>query len=222
MHEMNNFYRLVGSVIGILLLWALLSARLSAMEGNPSSLLEMVIDAELIVTGEVLEIRKQTFLLKPAHVVRGRPQETFEIEKARMVCSPRRFEYAVGQKLFVMAMNDEQGKLRVVGRRCEGESLLAGDDVICSFSIADHRAEFFSHPRPNKVPLRDLQNALADFPKVYQASTSKHWAALLPNLRLPPARLLVYPRVSKAAVKKYAQQSWVHKLLSQQVKAANE
>lgn len=181
------------------------------------TLLQLISRSEAMVSGKIVELQPRAIVLEleQIHPSVADAGQKIEVLRSRPVCSPRTVEYAVDQRWTILVKKNERGVWQSVCG-CDGESLIEGDEAICGFDVPNPRVEFFVSPLPSRVKLADLQSAVAEFPKVFRATTHKN----LPAELAQPGTRPTDPQVTVIGTEKecqlFAKRSRVHKLLLQQ------
>jgi hypothetical protein len=176
----------------------------------PPTLLEIVGRADLVVVGKVVAVEQGTYRFQIEETVLGKPRESCRIVQVHDTCGQRPFPYEVGQRMIVL-LHDGPGTLHPVTGR-GSESLLDGDRVICSFQVPNPRAEFPPGQQPaTRVPLRDLKQAIIDFPDQFRAVQTTAVGTVYDH------------QIGKSsAANQFAARSTLHRLLIEQALATRQ
>lgn len=105
-------------ILSSLLLLSYLPAR---ADYDPTLLPNLLNEASLIVEGQIVEIGKNTFKIKPIEVFKGRATKIIEIERfENWTCSSRFATYQLNQKAFYFLKRDKKNYY-ALGAANEGE-----------------------------------------------------------------------------------------------------
>lgn len=181
----------------------------------PMQLVDLVATADFIATGEIAEVRKETFILKVNDVFAGKPGEKVEIVKFQdWPCAWRWAPYEVGQEVLVFVKREE-GKLQLLGAGGESESPIVDEQVYCQFpcelklfvfgKIGDHQVP--------KASLKDVNAALTEYQKCFRLTPAKKpWKRVSKQGELFSIDQ-IKQQCTDAELAAYARKSPVHKML---------
>lgn len=200
---------------------------------------EMVGGAEIIVSGQITALAKDTYQLKVDRRLAGK-YDSASIEIIRFndwVCARRYAPYAVGQRLVAFINKDEywsaiwkRDVYRVMSAGGEGEFPIEGDVVICrTVSQPNLAVSAGTHlPRAPKVPLDDLYSAIEGYRSLYSITLGRDQNRVDSNLLLttkirrlcaqsPASRFPLRSRTASSSplgrLQAYANQSFLHRYL---------
>lgn len=179
----------------------------------PMQLFDLVATADIIATGEIVEVRKETFVLKVNEVFAGKPGEKIEIVKfADWPCAWRWAPYEVGQEVLVF-VESRDGKLRFMGAGGECECPIVDDEVYCPFPCELKRwGKIGKHQLP-KASLEDLSAALTDYRKCFRLTPAKKpWKRISGRSEFIPVDQ-IEQQCTDAELLAYTRKSPFHKLL---------
>lgn len=169
MMSLNNFIAACSIVLAIC---AVVPANARA-DYDPTHLFEMAATSDLIATGEIVEVRERTYVLKIDNVLVGKRRDTFEIGRFfDWPCASRWAKYEKGERILLFAV-EHDGKSQSRGAACEGESPIVKSYVYCNFPSWLKPQEKFGKPTMPKVAYQDLRAAILEYRTCFRVRIAK-------------------------------------------------
>jgi len=107
------------------------SARGAPLDYRPLPLSEVIVRADVIVAGEIVDLGEETYTLRADRWIAGETEaDTLVLARfGGWTCAGRFGDYAVGQRLVVFARTTSDDRLGPLGAGNEGEHPLLGDEA---------------------------------------------------------------------------------------------
>jgi len=138
-------------------------------------LFELVADADVVVTGEIVELEKKTFALRVEEWVVGQGADRIEVHRfVDWTCAGRWTPYALGQRvmLFARLPMSVGAPYRVLGSGGEGELSIEGQDVFArGFLVHGYEPEVLAvgdrSIAGTRIPAQEWFEAVRGFRRVF-------------------------------------------------------
>lgn len=182
-------------------------------EYDPAYFGDLALSADLIATGEIVELRDETYVFKIDDVLVGKRRDTIEVARFRnWPCAWRWAKYEVGERLLIF-VQERDGKLDTIGAACEGECPIVKNDVYCSFSCSLEPRKKLGKGEMAVVPLKELRAAILDYRSCYRLAKPKGKAG---------ERRDIEAVVSVRALKSFAARSKMHEFAVENTRRIQE
>lgn len=179
----------------------------------PVHLNELILSADLIATGQIVEVREKTYIFRLDEVLVGERKEVVEVRRFQdWVCAWRWAKYEVGERLLLFAEKND-GRFVAIGAACEGECPLSKADVYCHFVNGLEPREKVGESTMPKVAWKEMRTAILDYRAYFKFGKQKRDDGVFPE---------IVPPMSERAMKSFAERSSIHKLLAQDTKRIEE
>jgi hypothetical protein len=181
-------------------------------------LFDLVGSADVIASGEIIEVRDNTFVLKTDEVLIGKRRENIEIVRFRdWPCAWRWESYKVGQKVLVFA-KERDGELHLPGAGGEAESPIVEGHVYCQFPCGLEPIEKHGKREASKIPYADIREAIIGYRSCYQLTPAKNpWRRIGKYKEYFPVDTIKLV-CTDSTLAEYAKNSSVHELLVDQTR----